>query len=47
MTLEENLEFGAIGRRGSYGDDMERMYETFPILKERRKQIADNLTGGE
>ncbi len=47
MTVEENLEMGAFGRRGSYGDDMERMYETFPILKERRKQIGGNLSGGE
>ena len=47
MTVEENLEMGAFGRRGSYSDDMDRMYETFPILKERRKQIGGNLSGGE
>ncbi len=47
MTVEENLEMGAFGRRGSISDDMEKMYETFPILRERRKQIGGNLSGGE
>lgn len=47
MSVEENLEMGAFGRRGSFADDMERMYDTFPILKERRKQMGGNLSGGE
>lgn len=47
MTVEENLEMGAFKRAGSYDDDIERMYETFPILKERRKQLGSNLSGGE
>ena len=47
MSVEENLEMGAFGRRGSFADDMEKMYETFPILKERRKQMGGNLSGGE
>lgn len=47
MTVEENLEMGAFGRRGSFSDDTERMYTTFPILKERRKQLGGNLSGGE
>jgi branched-chain amino acid transport system ATP-binding protein len=47
MTVEENLEMGAFGRRGSYSDDMDKMYETFPILKDRRKQLGGNLSGGE
>ena len=47
MTVEENLEMGAFGRRGAFSDDMEKMYETFPILKERRKQLGGNLSGGE
>ena len=47
MTVEENLEMGAFTRKGSISDDMERMYETFPLLKERRKQIGSNLSGGE
>jgi branched-chain amino acid transport system ATP-binding protein len=47
MTVEENLEMGAFVRKGAYGDDTERMYETFPILRERRKQLGGNLSGGE
>lgn len=47
MTVEENLEMGAFKRSGNYGDDIERMYATFPILKERRKQLGANLSGGE
>ncbi|MBU6496828.1 MAG: ABC transporter ATP-binding protein, partial [Acidobacteria bacterium] len=47
MTVEENLEMGAFNRKGSFSDDMERMYSTFPILKERRKQLGGNLSGGE
>jgi len=47
MTVEENLDMGAFNRKGSYADDMERIYETFPILKERRKQLGANLSGGE
>ncbi len=47
MTVEENLEMGAFGRRGPIGDDLEKMYDTFPLLKERRKQIGANLSGGE
>jgi branched-chain amino acid transport system ATP-binding protein len=47
MTVEENLEMGAFTRKGAYNDDMDRMYATFPILKDRRKQIGANLSGGE
>jgi branched-chain amino acid transport system ATP-binding protein len=47
MTVEDNLEMGAFTRKGAYSDDMDRMYATFPILKERRKQIGANLSGGE
>lgn len=47
MTVEENLEMGAFGRKGNYADDIERMYSIFPILKERRKQLGGNLSGGE
>ena len=47
MTVEENLEMGAFFRKDSYQEDMERMYTTFPILKERRKQLGGNLSGGE
>jgi branched-chain amino acid transport system ATP-binding protein len=47
MTVEENLEMGAFVRTGAIGDDIEKMYTTFPILKDRRKQIGANLSGGE
>ncbi|MFI5036719.1 MAG: ABC transporter ATP-binding protein [Acidimicrobiales bacterium] len=47
MTVEENLEMGAFGRSGPIADDIEKMYGIFPILKDRRKQIGANLSGGE
>jgi branched-chain amino acid transport system ATP-binding protein len=47
MTVEENLDMGAYSRSDSYNDDIERMYEMFPILKERKKQLGGNLSGGE
>jgi branched-chain amino acid transport system ATP-binding protein len=47
MSVEENLEMGAFNRRGSTTDDRDQMFETFPILKERRKQLGSNLSGGE
>ena len=47
MTVQENLEMGAFGRKDSYSDDMEKMFSLFPILKERRKQLGGNLSGGE
>jgi branched-chain amino acid transport system ATP-binding protein len=47
MTVEENLEMGAYRRSGSLSEDIDKMYETFPILKERRKQLGGNLSGGE
>jgi len=48
MTVEENLEMGAFTRPGSEVDDsIADVYERFPRLKERRKQIAGTLSGGE
>lgn len=47
MTVEENLEMGAFARSGSFSDEIEEQYEKFPILKERRKQLGANLSGGE
>jgi len=47
MTVEENLEMGAFRRSGPLRDDLEQIYEQFPILKERRKQPGANLSGGE
>ena len=47
MTVEENLEMGAFTRSGTAAEDMERVYTLFPRLKERRRQIAGTLSGGE
>ncbi len=48
MTVEENLEMGAFTRKTSeISDSLENVYERFPRLKERRKQISGTLSGGE
>ncbi len=48
MSVEENLEMGAFVRPNSEVDDSIAMvYEQFPRLKERRKQVAGTLSGGE
>ena len=48
MTVEENLEMGAFTRKASeIGDSLDDVYVRFPRLKERRKQIAGTLSGGE
>ena len=47
-SVQENLDMGAFSRRGGNIDaDMERVFEQFPRLKERRKQVAGTLSGGE
>ena len=49
MTVEENLEMGAYSRRARKGQkhNLERVYDAFPRLKERRKQRSSTLSGGE
>jgi branched-chain amino acid transport system ATP-binding protein len=49
QTVEENLEIGAMTRRDRAGirTDFERVYGYFPRLKERRRQQAGTLSGGE
>ena len=48
MTVEENLEMGGYSRAGSEIDPgIARAYELFPRLKERRRQVAGTLSGGE
>lgn len=49
MTVKENLEMGAYTRRDSKAvhADIQRVYEHFPRLKERRGQVAGTLSGGE
>ncbi|MBE6569070.1 MAG: ABC transporter ATP-binding protein [Ruminococcaceae bacterium] len=48
MTVEENLEMGAYTQpQSGVAADLEMVYEQFPRLKERRRQIAGTLSGGE
>lgn len=48
MTVEENLEMGAYTRpAASVAPGLERVYAHFPRLKERRRQVAGTLSGGE
>ncbi len=48
MTVEENLDMGAYTQpRDTIAGNLERVYEHFPRLKERRRQIAGTLSGGE
>ena len=48
MTVEENLEMGAFTQPNAGVDaDLEKVFDQFPRLKERRKQIAGTLSGGE
>ena len=47
MSVQENLEMGAFTKKEVSKDDLERMFTLFPRLKERRKQIAGTLSGGE
>ncbi len=48
MTVEENLEMGAYTRPNSEVEGhLARVYELFPRLKERRRQVAGTLSGGE
>ena len=48
MTITENLQMGAHIRKDKAGipQDMERVFTTFPRLKERREQLAGTLSGG-
>ncbi len=50
MSVEENLLMGAYSRKAGRGEinrDLERVYATFPKLRERRRQAAATLSGGE
>ena len=49
MTVTDNLKMGAYirGRDKTVSADMERMFEYFPVLKQRRGQYAGSLSGGE
>jgi branched-chain amino acid transport system ATP-binding protein len=47
MTVLENLEMGAYLHGGGKKEDFDRVYELFPLLHERRAQLAGTLSGGE
>jgi len=47
MTIQENLEMGAFIRNDDYSQRLDEIYDLFPILKERRKQNAGQLSGGQ
>lgn len=48
LTVEENLDMGAYTRRDKgVKDDLDRVYELFPRLEERKKQYAGTMSGGE
>lgn len=47
MTVEENLEMGAFIRKDDFSDTLEQVFELFPVLKEKRRQAAGELSGGQ
>lgn len=49
LTVAENLDMGAFSRqdRSHLNEDLDRVFQLFPRLKERRKQVAGTLSGGE
>jgi len=47
MTVEENLEMGAYLRRDDIRGTMEQVYTLFPVLRDKRRQAAGELSGGQ
>ena len=47
MTVEENLEMGAFTRRDDFSSTMAWVYDMFPVLAEKRRQPAGELSGGQ
>jgi branched-chain amino acid transport system ATP-binding protein len=47
MTVLENLEMGAYLRKDDLAEDFDRVYGLFPLLHDRRSQLAGTLSGGE
>jgi branched-chain amino acid transport system ATP-binding protein len=47
MTVLENLQMGAYGRKGSLTADLQRVFELFPRLAERKSQFGGTMSGGE
>lgn len=47
MTVEENLQMGAFTRTDDFSDTMKWVYDMFPVLAEKRRQPAGELSGGQ
>lgn len=47
FTVEENLKLGALASKVAISEGMDKQFELFPVLRERRKQHASTLSGGE
>ena len=47
LTIEENLDMGAFIRNDDYSHQVEMVYELFPVLREKRRQQAGSLSGGQ
>ena len=47
LTVEENLEMGGFLRDGNIQKTIDEIYELFPAMKEKRKQLAGELSGGQ
>ncbi len=47
MSVMENLQLGAHHSKGDISEDLNIIYKSFPVLKERTKQMAGTLSGGE
>ena len=47
LTVEENLEMGAYLRRDDITETMNQVFELFPVLKEKSRQLAGELSGGQ
>lgn len=47
MTVQENLEMGAYIREDDFSDTLEQVFDLFPVLKQKRRQPAGELSGGQ
>jgi len=47
LTVQENLEMGAYLRRDDITETMNQVFELFPVLREKRRQLAGELSGGQ
>ncbi len=47
MSVQENLEMGAYIRHDDFSETMEQVFHLFPVLKEKRRQAAGELSGGQ